>query len=257
MAPLATPLRLDVAKSNEGRRPRVRGVSPSSERCPHGLDMFVPLPAHAAGARRGLFWCAAALGLLAPRRSRRRRRASTATTRLRGSRKPRRLRRPAVGHRSLYELAHNLFVTAGYKPSGTRARGTSTRSTRCPTRAGSRTASARRRSPPTRSRAAPMLGRAARPGQMGDHPRENGRRQPGLHGAGCQRRDVVSRVRPAQQPRGRHRRGRRRHQAVLGAGLQPGRDVPHDVRSASAPRSIRRRPCAGRPASGRRSRATT
>ncbi len=130
----------------------------------------------------------------------------------------------------MYELSNNLFVTANYKPSNTRARNINTidevpDSSWFTNRIGSTEVSA------SEVARGPEIGPPPAPGTMGDHPRENGGRQPGLHGARCARRNVVSRLRSSQPSRGRHGGGRGRHQAVLGAGLQPGRDVRDDVRS--------------------------
>ena len=105
----------------------------------------------------------------------------------------------------MYELSYNLFVTADYKPSNTRARNINTidevpDSSWFTNRIGvdgavGRSARARARDRP-----------AARAGEVGDHSREDRRREPGLHGEGCQRRDVVPRVRSARATRKAPRR---------------------------------------------------
>ena len=122
----------------------------------------------------------------------------------------------------MYELLYNLFVTSGYKPSGLRAHRTSTRSTRCRTRAGSPTASAAR--PVTNEelvRGAERR-RAARSVEVGSDPGEDGRRASRLHGAGREGRDLVPGVRSAARPRRRDRRRGDRDEDLLGARLQPG-----------------------------------
>ena len=173
-----------------------------------------------------------------------------------GAGQPRRLRRPAVGYRpdvrALEQPVRHGGLQAVEHPGAEHQhdrRGARLELVHQPDRLD--------RGIGRRDRARARDRAAARSGKMGDHPREDRGRQPGLHGERCQRRDVVSRVRSSQQSRGRHRGGRDRHQAVLGAGLQPGRDVHHDVRSeARGDRSEGDRAATlGR--RGRRSRATT
>ena len=130
----------------------------------------------------------------------------------------------------MYELTYNLFVTPRYQPTNTRAQNINTidevpDSSWFTNRIGAAPLSA----DADRARAAGRC--AAGAGKVGDPAREVRRRQSRLHRERCQRRDLVPRLRSAGRPGGRERRGRDRDQAVLGARLQPGRDVPHDVRS--------------------------
>ena len=131
------------------------------------------------------------------------------------------------------------------------APGTSTRSTKCRIRAGSRTGSARRRSRRRGDRARPECRRPARSVELGDHPRENRGHPSRVHRHGREGRDLVSRVRSPSQSRRRHGGRRDRHEDLLGARLQPGRDVPHDVRSEAG----RDRPEGDGPAAIRRAHA--
>ena len=133
---------------------------------------------------------------------------------------------------SLYEMTHNLFVTAGYKPSGTRARNINTidevpDSGWFTNRIGPTGQPDHGRC----DRARPDRRRAAGPVALGVDRREDGRRASGIHGAGRAGRDVVHRVRSRRQSGGRDRRGDDRDEVLLGVRLQPGRKFPDDVRS--------------------------
>ena len=76
-----------------------------------------------------------------------------------------------------YDLTYNLFVTPRRVPAGHPRRRTSTRSTRCPTRAGSPTASARRELTVDEVMRGPVGRPGAGPVALDDHPREErGRR---------------------------------------------------------------------------------
>ena len=156
---------------------------------------------------------------------------------------------------SLYEMTYNLFVTAGYKPSGVRAQNINTidevpDSSWFTNRIGTTTDHGRGdRARPATSGAPPdpshwvlmrekTVGRASR-----------------LHGQGRQGRDLVPRVRSAATSRkARPASVVDRDEALLGARLQPGGVVSDDVRSEEGRVSIRRRPFAGPPARARRSR---
>ena len=101
---------------------------------------------------------------------------------------------------SLFEMANNLFVTAGYKPSGTRAQNINTidevpDSNWFTNRIGTTAGHGRR------DRARSQSRRRARPVALGADPGEDRRRPSGLHGEGCQRRDLVPRVRSAAYSR--------------------------------------------------------
>ena len=126
-------------------------------------------------------------------------------------------------------MTYNLFVTAKYKPTGRRAQ-TSTPSTRYPTRTGSPTGSGRAVSEEDLVRG-PNGGAAPDPSKWVVI-RQSRRRPSRHHGQGCARRDLVSAVRSRRIfPRG-HGVRCHRLQDLLGARLQPGRVVPHDVRPA-------------------------
>ena len=81
---------------------------------------------------------------------------------------------------------------------------------------------------------------------MDHHAREERGRRARLHRRGRERPDVLRVVRFASQPRRRDRRGRRRHEDLLGARLQPGRVLPDrrctPTRSRSPPKATLRRP---------------
>ena len=121
--PFATPLRIEVAKSPEGLGSDLRHVRRSSETACHVhiiVRRHVPprRPPDSAGRRARR---------VRPRRLDDSVLTSIRTIRSRASRSPRTRRRPQpydIG--SLYEMTYNLFVTAGYKPSGTRAQNINT-----------------------------------------------------------------------------------------------------------------------------------
>ena len=191
-----------------------------------------------------------------PASSRRRVCTSIRTIRSRASRSPRtRRRRSPMTSVSLYEMAYNLFVTAGYKPSGTRAQNINTidevpdsswftnRIGTTPVTVEELARGANRGAPPDPSRWVLITGK-------------NVRRPSGLHGEGCEGRDLVPRVRSPRLP-GRGDRGRGgRDEDLLGVRLQPGGIVPDHVRSEARRNRSPRPRFAARPARGPRSRTT-
>ena len=136
-------------------------------------------------------------------------------------------------------------------------RRTSTRSTKCPIRAGSRTGSARR--PITVAE----IERGANAGAPPDPSRwvlireKTAGMHPGFTAQRRQGRDLVPRVRSAGVSGGRDGVGRHRDEDLLGAWLQPGRVLHHDVRSEARGDRSRRPRFGARPARGRPSRRTT
>ena len=247
--PLATPLRIELAKSNEGLRlgllveGRVlRGPCPT--RAP---DSGVRARRVAAGVR----CCALVATPPAPRFY-----PDDPLAREPESRRmPPPRSRPDVG--LFYDLSYNLFVDAAARAVE------HPRQKRQHDRRGARFElvhqSHRRRaaSSTTRSSRGPRTGPPPDPERWVIMREKSAGDASRLHRQGRQRRDLVRLVRPAGESRGRHRRGRRREQVVLGARLQPGRDLHHDGRSQHGRRSIRRPRCAAPTASGRRSPATT
>ena len=114
-----------------------------------------------------------------------------------------------------YELAHNLFVTSGYKPSGLRAKNINTidevpDSSWFTNRVGTR--------PVTTDELVrgANVGAAARSIEVGADPGENVGGPSGLHREGCEGRDLVPRVRSALGARRRDRRRRDCDQDFLG-----------------------------------------
>ena len=206
---------------------------------------------------------------LAPADGRRARRSSPPASRRRAavlfrrSDRPRSRNRRTRRRRSRYE--HRLAVRddvqpvrrpPGYKPTGVRAQNINTidevpDSSWFTNRIGTRPVTI---DEITRG---PLVGAPPDPSHWVLIQGEDLGRPPGLHREGRQGRDVVPGVRSADVPGRRHRRRGRRDEDLLGAGLQPGGVVPHDVRSEDTSRSIRRRRSSGRTASGRRSRTTT
>ncbi len=127
---------------------------------------------------------------------------------------------------SLYEMTHNLFITAGSEPSGTRARNINTidevpdsswftnriRLTRDGQMApDSLTADAIARGP--------IVGAPPDPSGLGAPRREAGRRAPGIPGARRTRRDLVHRAGSKGDSGGRHRGPDDRHEILLGLRL--------------------------------------
>ena len=149
---------------------------------------------------------------------------------------------------SMYEMTYNLFVTAGYKPTGVRAQNINTidevpdsswftnRIGTVPVTVEQITRGPNRRRPPDPSHW--VLTKEKTSGVAS-----------GLHGQGREGRHLVPRVRSAGVPRGRDGGRGRRDEDLLGAWLQPGGVVPDDVRSEERRRSIRRRRSSGRTAS--------
>ena len=124
-----------------------------------------------------------------------------------------------------YDLSYNLFVTARQTPSGIRAGNVNTidevpDSSWFTNRIGSRALTVEE------VVRGPVVGPAPAPREVDPHAREDRGRRARLHGPGRERADVLRVVRCASKPRRRHRRGRRRHEDLLGARLQPGRVFP-------------------------------
>ena len=141
---------------------------------------------------------------------------------------PRRRRRTTC--REMYELVYNLFVVSRYEPSGLRAKNVNTidevpDSSWFTNRIGVR--------PITNEELlrGANAGAAAGSVEVGPDPREIFRRTPRIHGERRQGRHLVRPVRSAVFRRRRDGRRRDRIEDLLGARLQPGRDVPDDLRS--------------------------
>ena len=147
----------------------------------------------------------------------------------------------------MYEMTYNLFVTAGYKPSGLRAKNINTidevpDSSWFTNRIGTRTDHRRG----DHARADRRC--ATRSVALDADPGEDRRRASGLHREGRQGRNLVPRVRSAVLPGGATGCGRDRDEDLLGARLQPGGIVPvrRSIRRTST--STRRPRFAGPPA---------
>ena len=159
------------------------------------------------------------------RRRRRRRRASIPTIRSRASRSrrtPRRRQPYDIGRCTSW--SYNLFVNAELQADAACARRTSTPSTRCPTRAGSPTASAPGRSRPTSSRAAPIVGAPPDPSKWVLIREKTAGAHPGFTARDAKGETWFLEFDPPEFAGGRDRGRGDRDQDLLGARLQPGRD---------------------------------
>ena len=139
----------------------------------------------------------------------------------------------------LYDLSYQLFATSRRKPSNTRAQNINTidevpDSSWFTNRIGARPL------PVDEVLRGTNLGPPPAAERWTRHPGEVVGLRAGVHRARRQRRDLVPLVRSAVEPRRRHRRAGGRQPDLLGPGLQPGRDVPHDGRSAATSTSTRR-----------------
>ena len=131
----------------------------------------------------------------------------------------------------VFEYAFNLFVTARRQPSNTRAGNINTidevpDSSWFTNRIGKDADHAR--APGARR----QLRHRPRTRKVALAPREVRGHQSGLHRQRRQRRDLVPAVRFARASGGQQRRRRDFDEAVLGARLQPGRDLHHALRSS-------------------------
>ena len=186
--PFATPLRVEVAKSNEGLVLVSSARLPRSEVCCMSRSLFPRLPRRARLTLLAAVACAA----LAPTS------LDAAPRFYRDDPIAREPESQDASQAQPYDIESTVrddlqpVRHVGSQAVRQRARRTSTRSTRCRTRAGSRTGSATTPITPERDRrAAPNVGRAARPVALDAHPGENRRRASRLHGEGRQGRDLV------------------------------------------------------------------
>ena len=214
--PLATPLRIELAKSNEGL---------ALVFCVEGLILTrVPMRTSLAIATLVCALTVAAVGSQAPRfydddpisREPEPQDASKAEP-------------WDIG--LLYDLSYQLFATSRRKPSNTRAQNINTidevpDSSWFTNRIGARALSVDEVLRGTN------LGPPPSAGALDRHPGEGDGIRARVHRPRRQGRDLVSLVRSAIEPRRRHRRAGDRQPDLLGAGLQPGRDVPDLGRSA-------------------------